>query len=82
MSTFEIDADPDGGRRPTGVCVIRAEPQDRSRLLISVTSTLDVEHGGVRESHPVTAPDKALRMVAKFLAECARSGRGDPDDDG
>ena len=60
-------------RRPTGVCVIRAEPQSRRRLIISVTTSADAEAGVVRLAQKTTDRDEALELIAEFLDECQRS---------
>ena len=58
-------SDPAGPRR-TGVCVVRAEQEGDGVLVITVSSTPDVEHGETsREVVPGT--DAALRAVAAFL---------------
>jgi hypothetical protein len=52
--------------RRTGVCVVRAEQEGDGVLIITVTSTPDVEYG--RTSREIVAgTDAALRVVTAFL---------------
>ena len=54
--------------RPTGICVVRSEPIDHSRLY-SVTTSLDVLQASARRSHQSSDIDEVLRIVARFLHE-------------
>lgn len=55
----------------TGVCVVRAEPQD-DVLLVSVTANTDVEHRGLTRLYGHAVDEEAtLELVARFLREMA-----------
>lgn len=55
----------------TGVCVVRAEPQD-DLLLVSVTANTDVEHRGPTRLYGHAMDEAAtLDLVARFLREMA-----------
>ncbi len=57
--------------RPTGICVVRSEPIDHTRLY-SVTTSLDVLQTSARRSHRSSDIDEVLRIVARFLHESSR----------
>jgi hypothetical protein len=52
--------------RRTGVCVVRAEQEGDGVLIITVTSTPDVEYGNTSREI-VAGTDAALRVVTAFL---------------
>lgn len=54
--------------RPTGICVVRSEPIDHTRLY-SVTTSLDVLQASGRRSYRSSDIDEVLRIVARFLHE-------------
>jgi hypothetical protein len=56
-----------------GVCILRVERQSKERMLITVTTTLDVNLSSLRHTQSVTGPGDALALVAEFLREYERS---------
>jgi hypothetical protein len=51
------------------VCVLRVERQGEDRLLITVTTTLDVSVSSSSHTQSAASPDDALALVAGFLRE-------------
>lgn len=64
----------------TAVCVLRIEERRPCGVLITVTSTPDVETGPRGEARSVTSCDEAIRLVTSFLEQWECSGRQGPED--
>jgi hypothetical protein len=58
-----------GTPRGAAVCVLRVETLGDDRLLITLTSTLDLNLSSQRHTQSVTTGDEALALVADFLRE-------------
>lgn len=71
MSTDAEPLPPEAVIRPTGICLVRSEPIDHTRLY-SVTTSLDVLQTSARRSQRSTDIDEVLRIVARFLHESSR----------
>jgi hypothetical protein len=54
----------------TGVCVVRAEVDGATGLIITVTSRPDLDDEARTSTLRTTAADAALARVAEFLAQC------------
>jgi hypothetical protein len=64
----------------TAVCVLRVEERRPGGVLITVTTTPDVEAGPRGEARSVTSCDEAIRLVKSFLRRCKCAGNQGPKD--
>jgi hypothetical protein len=55
----------------TAVCVLRVEQHRPGGVLITVTTTPDVENVPRGEARSVASCDEAIRLVESFLRQCA-----------
>lgn len=62
------------GRRPTGVCVLRAEPTGLGSLVITLRMSLDVEEATSPVIRHYADPDAATQAVRDFLTRCGQVG--------
>jgi hypothetical protein len=65
----------------TAVCVLRVESRGEAGLLITVTTTPDVNIRSPGKARSVADAAEALSLVARFLADCGHgeiAGTGTP----
>lgn len=65
------DTTSDPGPTPIGLCVVRSEPMNRSRLY-SITVTLDVVDPSRTRHHRTSSAEEVLRIVGAFLKESSQ----------
>ena len=58
----------------TAVCILRVEERRPGGVLITVTTTTDVETVPQVEARSVTSYDDAIQLVAAFLLRCKCPG--------
>jgi hypothetical protein len=59
----------------TAVCVLRVEQRPPDGVLITVTTTPDVENVPRGEARSVASCDEAVRLVESFLRQSACAGQ-------
>lgn len=62
----------------TAVCVLRVEDRGPGEVLITVTTTPDVVTVPRGRARSVVSYDEAMRLVARFLRECAAARSREP----
>ena len=62
----------------TAVCVVRVEEHRRGRVLITVTTTPDVETVSQGDARSVTSYDEAIQLVTSFLQQYKCSDTQEP----
>ena len=63
----------------TAVCVLRVEQRCPDRVLITVTTSPDVENVPRGEVLSVASCDQAIRLVTSFLRQCTCAGQQTED---
>ena len=64
----------------TAVCVLRVEQRRPGGVLITVTTTPDVENVPRGEARSIASCDEAIRLVTSFLQQCAYAGQQGTED--
>ena len=64
----------------TAVCVLRVQQRCPDGVLITVTSSPDIENVPSGEVRSVASCDQAVRLVTSFLRQCTCAGQPGTED--